>query len=92
MHKCDNPSCVNPDHLFVGTANDNMQDKIAKGNQVQGETQGGSKLTEAQVRVIKKRYRRYSHKNGSGALAREFGVGHVEVWRIVHGQRWAHVD
>jgi hypothetical protein len=53
---------------------------------------GRIKLTEEQVREIRRRYRRYSHKDGAGALAREFGVSLVQVWRIVKGHRRADVD
>ena len=91
LHHCDNRECVNPGHLFLGTQQDNLADMRSKGHQVRGETQGGSKLTDGQVREIRSRYKRYSHKHGSGALAREFGIGEVEIWRIVKRQRWAHV-
>lgn len=52
-HHCDNPRCVNPDHLFLGTHQDNMQDMINKGRMSKGETKGSSKLTEPQVHVIR---------------------------------------
>lgn len=91
LHKCDNPSCVRPDHLFLGTHADNMRDMWNKGRGTCGEDQHACKLTEEQVKEIRRRYRRYSHKDGSGALAREYGIGLVEVWRIVKGQRWRHV-
>lgn len=55
-HKCDNPLCVNPDHLFLGTDQDNTLDCMSKGRYVvmKGESNGVSKLTEAQVREIRK--------------------------------------
>lgn len=56
-HKCDNPPCVNPDHLFLGTYQDNFDDMRKKGRErhraVSGELQGSSKLTEHQVRLIR---------------------------------------
>ena len=54
LHHCDNPSCVNPNHLFIGDQNDNMQDKTKKGrgNQAKGENQGHHKLTYRQVTIV----------------------------------------
>lgn len=91
LHQCDNPSCVNPDHLFLGTQLGNMMDMQEKGRSARGEKQGSSKLTEAEVLEIRQRYRRYSHKHGSGALAKQYGVSLTEIWRIVHGERWGHL-
>jgi hypothetical protein len=59
-HHCDNPKCVNPDHLFEATHTDNMRDKEAKGRgrvpRLSGEEHGQSKLTWAQVREIRRLY------------------------------------
>lgn len=52
-HKCDNPRCCNPDHLFLGTQADNTHDKVAKGRQPKGSANGKSKLTEVDVAIIK---------------------------------------
>lgn len=77
LHKCDTPSCVNPDHLRVGTAKENIRDCMAKGRDRRGSFSSGEKhphmkLTDQQVSEIRAR------KGGRGlgsALAREFGVG-----------------
>lgn len=91
LHKCDVRHCANPNHLFLGTQQDNLKDMRNKDRQVRGEDQGLSKLTEDQVRIIRQRYRRYSHQHGTGALAREFGVAHVTIYRVVMNTRWRHV-
>lgn len=52
-HKCDNPPCCNPKHLFVGTHQENNQDKVRKGRHAHGERNGNAKLTSAQVAEIR---------------------------------------
>ena len=52
-HKCDNPSCVNPNHLFVGSPRDNMQDKVSKGRHTFGEKHPNAKLTNSEVLEIR---------------------------------------
>ena len=91
LHRCDNRRCVNPDHLFLGTQRDNLRDMREKGRQVRGEQQGSAKLTEQQVRQIRRRYQRYSHRNGGGVLAREYGVGIKQIIAIAKGRVWCHV-
>ena len=67
-HKCDNPSCVNPSHLFLGTKRDNTRDCRAKGRNAFGERHGEHKLTDIQVREI-----RASTESGS-VLGRRYGI------------------
>lgn len=92
-HHCDNKLCVNPDHLFVGTQDDNMKDMVAKGRQNNpiGESNGRAKLTEDDVQYIRKVYKRYSRQFGSGALAKKYGVDPVTIRDIVNGKLWPHV-
>lgn len=87
-HKCDNPLCVRPDHLFLGTPYDNVQDMIHKGrtNWPKGEVQGNSKLTEIQVRAILKDPRPYV------LIAKDYKIGPDSISRIKNGKRWKHIE
>lgn len=91
-HKCDNPNCVNPDHLFVGTQSDNMTDCSQKGRlrpgNTSGENNGLAKLTEEKVRYI----RAMRGKRNYSELAREFGVSHIAVRLASLRKTWRHVD
>lgn len=84
-HRCDTPSCINPDHLFLGTHADNMADCVAKGRHAIGSDAGGAKLTEAQVELI-----RQSSEPGP-KLATEYGVSNSTISCIRTGKLWAHV-
>lgn len=82
-HNCDNRRCVNPAHLFQGTHNDNVQDKIKKGRQPYGKATGHIKLSDDQVKkVIELR-----GKIGCTALARELKVTHSLISMIWAGKR-----
>lgn len=104
-HRCDNPPCIEPTHLFLGSRIDNMRDASQKGRLVgntraQGTLSPASKLTEDQVREIRTRYgpprgkgRRSEHigKVTTIALATEYGVDVALIGRIVNRLRWTHV-
>ena len=89
-HKCDNPPCVNPEHLFLGTDKDNALDKVAKGrsNNPRGERVGGAILKEEQV--IQIRNRRASGERLCD-LAAEFGITRSNCWSLVHRKSWKHI-
>lgn len=91
LHTCDNPTCVNPSHLFLGTDVDNMRDKVAKDRQCKGESHGMSKLTEEQVLEIRRRYKRYAKVDNTVTLAREFGVHQSRIFDIVNRKKWKHI-
>lgn len=87
-HRCDNPSCVNPAHLFLGTNIDNIRDRDAKGRQARGERQSKAKLTEERVVAL-----RLARAAGvmTRDLAREFGISQWNVCFICQGRGWKHV-
>ncbi len=84
-HHCDNPSCVNPDHLFLGTAKDNLQDALKKGRFAVGKLNGRAKLTVDQVKEI------LESKESGASLAEKFGVNRSSVNRIRRGEGWGNV-
>ena len=88
LHKCDNPSCVNPDHLFLGTHQDNMNDMVNKDRSDHGEKVNTAKLSEMKVREIVKRF-----KDGlrNVDIAREYGVTRQNVRSIRLGRTWKRV-
>ncbi|UNY90626.1 MULTISPECIES: HNH endonuclease signature motif containing protein [Pseudomonas] len=91
-HKCDNPSCVNPDHLEPGTTQENMNDMTDRGRRVRGELVGNSKLTEEQINAIRDAYRPRSKDANQYALARQHGVTQSLISMILNGKRWEHLN
>ena len=87
-HTCDNKICVRPDHLFLGTIQDNTADRDAKGRQCRGERHPDAKLTEEQVRLIRLRYRRGCPVDGVRPLAREFGLCRSSMRAVVSRETW----
>ena len=85
-HRCDQPLCVNPEHLFLGTHADNMADMVAKGRQASGEATASAKLTEYQVRAIRAAECLSRHE-----LAEIFSVSPQLIGMIRHRKRWKHV-
>lgn len=87
-HTCDNPTCVNPAHLWVGTNDDNMNDKVKKGRQsrLHGETNGFSKLTEDDVKAIR------ADKRLQRQIAADYGIHQANVSLIKLRKSWSHVD
>lgn len=81
LHRCDNPPCVNPAHLFLGTAADNSADMVAKGRSVSGEQHPFAKLTDVQAAEI-----RASHEPLK-VLAARYGINKSAASRIRNGKR-----
>ncbi len=89
LHHCDNPPCVNPDHLFLGTQYDNVQDCKKKGRRADcsGERNGRAKLNAEQVAEIR---RRHAHSTDTvSTLAPEYGVSRNLIHQILSGHTWA---
>lgn len=95
LHSCDNPPCVNPNHLSLGTDKDNSDDMIRKGRKrtASGEQNPKSKLTEANVIAIRKLIRNGMPQQSEfeQAAADRLGVSWGTIHRIVTGQAWQHL-
>ena len=93
-HKCDNPRCVRPDHLFLGTKRDNIFDWYSKGNApvgavaTRGTDHHNAKLDKEKVIEI-----RHRHSCGASkrSLARAFGVHKETINQVLNRETWAHV-
>ena len=82
LHKCDNPKCVNPDHLWIGDQVANNKDRDFKGRAVLGENRSQAKLTNAQadeIRLLNKTWN-YSHRK----LAKMYKVSSAAIFNIIH--------
>lgn len=89
-HKCDNPPCVNPVHLFLGTTADNSADMVQKGRSLKGRKHPMVIVNEAVVREIRAAY--VPRKNGGlVALAQKYGLAHTTVHAIVTRKIWKHI-
>lgn len=84
-HKCDVRTCVNPDHLFLGTPADNITDKTIKGRQAKGEGHGMRMLTAAQVLSI-----RADARMGT-VIAAQYGVTPTTISMIKRRKTWRHI-
>jgi len=91
-HKCDNRKCCNPEHMFLGTFEDNMNDKVQKGRQARpiGEKSPTSKLTWEQVREIRERYKNETIMQS--VLAKEYGVSASAISHVITNRTWIDKD
>lgn len=92
MHTCDQPGCVNPNHMKLGTHQQNMLDCAAKRRTTLGERNSHAKLTEEQVIAIKKEYRLINpRRSNAKELAKKYGVNHGTIVNVVVGRSWKHL-
>jgi len=91
LHHCDNPSCCNPNHLFLGTPKDNMKDRNQKGrgNVPRGEEHYRSKLIKEQVLEIRKLY--ITNEYTQTKLGKMFGVAPSNISNIINRKAWRHI-
>lgn len=95
-HSCDNPNCVNPAHLWLGTNRDNMRDAAAKkrlpnqknSDHIKGEGHGNAKMTDDLVREIR---RRRANGEGARSIAKSIGMSPTPVFQATNGKAWKHV-
>jgi hypothetical protein len=88
LHACDNPPCVNPAHLHLGTHQQNMAEATERGRMLRGEDQPNAKLTAAQVLAIRERRRQGATWS---RLAAEFATPERTVRAAASGRTWAHL-
>ena len=89
LHKCDNPKCFRPDHLFLGSNQENTADRVAKDRSAKGSSGGNSKLTEEQVIEI---LTAPKTRGMRGLLAIKFKVSKSNIDMILKGKAWKHVS
>ena len=85
-HSCDNPICINPGHLLLGTQTDNMNDKVDRNRQTKGTDVSTAKLNPIDILEIRKD-KNSLHKE----LAKKFGVSRVTITKIKNYKSWAHI-
>lgn len=88
LHKCDNPICVNPRHLYAGTHFENNRDRRLRGRACRGELHPKSKLTASAVKFIRRRRR---SQVGALTLSRKFNVSASLIWSVWYRASWKHV-
>lgn len=88
LHTCDVRCCVNPDHLFLGTNIDNINDKIKKGRQANGASINNSKLVGDQVMEI---VSLYNSGNSIKSISKIFNITTANLYYIVSGITWGHL-
>ncbi len=87
-HKCDNPGCINPDHLFIGTHAENIQDCVRKGRQPKGEDNGQHKVSEKQVRAIRELL---SQGVTQKRIAQHYPLSQQTISEIATRKIWKHI-
>jgi hypothetical protein len=88
-HTCDNPPCVNPSHLLIGTGKENARDAVDRDRYRRGSGNGRAKLTEQQVAEIRERR---AAGETQVSIAQDFGVSKSAIQWILNGRNWARTE
>ena len=88
LHTCDNPSCVNPAHLMLGTQKDNLDQMVSRDRHLYGERNSEAKLTE---KIVENIHRLYAQGNSQERIGVIYGVHQMTVSKILRGIRWKHI-
>lgn len=89
LHRCDNPACINPDHLFLGTNADNMADRDAKGRGARGQRYKFTKLTPEDVLAI--RAAEGTEGPARHAIAAKYGISNKYIRKIWDRKSWRYI-
>lgn len=87
-HACDNPACINPNHLCTGTNQDNVDDMVSRKRNAKYEKHGAAKLTEENVKEIRRIYVPRHPVYGAKPLSKMFGVHASAISKVITGERW----
>lgn len=93
LHKCDNPSCINPEHLATGTPKDNSRDMVVRGRSLKGSKHKMAILSEADVTALRIAFRNRTCdvKSFCAEAAERYGLAASSVVNVVYGYNWKHV-
>ncbi|NCX03675.1 MAG: HNH endonuclease [Betaproteobacteria bacterium] len=89
-HRCDNPGCVNPSHLWLGTHAENLYDMKRKGRAARGDRSGTARLDSQQVQILKRLM--FLGQCSPAELARLLGMSTTAIYDIKHKKSWSHID
>jgi len=91
LHRCDNRLCVNPNHLFLGNNQDNVDDKVSKNRQHKpsGTKNGRHKVNDSQIIEIRKLYGLKSHTQSD--LSKLYNISIIQISKIVNNKAWSQI-
>lgn len=91
-HSCDNPCCCNPNHLFIGSTQDNTADRHRKGRTATGSQIGTSTYSECDILKVKQAFCSRPHYRGIiKDLSKEFSISYAVVWNVCRNKGWRHI-
>lgn len=90
-HTCDNPRCINPEHLEIGTQGDNIHDRQLRNRQANGSEHGLSKLSESDVKFIRSNYKKRSKDFNTVTLGVMYGVSARNILDVINRVTWSHI-